>query len=97
MWYQQEDDMIIMNVYVQPGAKRTECVGFYGDVPKIRLASPPIDGRANDALLNFISQVCDVPKRQVVLMRGDKSRHKQLVITGSRIEPLSLVVQQHEQ
>ena len=61
VWYKRDNDTVIVNVYVQPGAKRTEIVGFYGDAPKIRLASPPIGGRANDALLNFVAQLFDVP------------------------------------
>ena len=91
VWYTRDNDTVIVNVYVQPGAKRTEIVGFYGDAPKIRLASPPIDGRANDALLNFVAQLFDVPRCQVVLVRGGKSRNKKVAITGSKIEPLSIV------
>lgn len=87
VWYKRENDTVIANVYVQPSAKRTEIVGFYGDALKVRLASLPIDGRANDALLNFVAQLFDVPRRQVALIRGDKSRHKRVAITGSKIEP----------
>ena len=92
MWYKRENDTLIVDIYVQPGAKRTEIVGFYCDVPKIRLASPPVDGRANDALLNFIARLFDVPRRQVILIRGGKSRHKKVAITGSNVEPLSIVL-----
>lgn len=88
--YKRENDTVIVNVYVQPGAKRTEIVGFYSDALKIRLVSPPIDGRANDALLNFVAQLFDVPRRQVELIQGDQSRHKSVAITGSKIEPLSV-------
>lgn len=91
MWYTQEKDTMIVNVYVQPGAKHTEITGFYGDALKIRLASPPIDGRANEALLNFLARLFDVPQRQVSLKRGNKSRHKKVVISGSNIKPLSIV------
>lgn len=90
MWYKRENDSLIVNVYVQPGATRTEIVGLYGDALKIRLAYPPIDGRANDALLNFIAQLFDVSRRQVELIRGSKSRHKKFAITGSKIEPSSI-------
>lgn len=82
VWYTREGDTLIINVYVQPGAKRTEIVGLHGDELKIRLASVPIDGRANDALLKYVSQLFDVPVRQVELKRGAKSRHKKIVITG---------------
>lgn len=90
MWYKQENDIVMINVYVQPGAKRTEIAGLHGDALKIRLASPPIDGRANDALLKYIAQLLNVPLRQVELKRGDKSRHKKIVVIGSKID-LSLI------
>lgn len=87
VWYKRENDTVIVNIYVQPNAKRTEMVGFHGDALKIRLASQPIDGRANDALLKYVAQLFDVPLRQVELHRGDKSRHKKIAIIGSKIEP----------
>ena len=87
VWYTCDNDTVIVNLYVQPGAKRTEIVGFYGDELKIRLTSQPIDGRANDALLNFVAQKFDVPRRKVTLIRGGKSRHKKVALTGSKIGP----------
>ena len=91
MWYNKENNDLTINIYIQPGAKCTEIVGYYGDALKIRLASPPIDGRANEALLKYIAQIFDVPIRQVQLKKGDKSRNKRIVITGSQVEPLSLI------
>lgn len=88
MWYRREDSTLIVNIYVQPSAKRTEIVGFHGDAIKIRLASRPIDGRANDALLKYLAQLFDVPLRQVELQQGEKSRYKKIAIVGSKIEPL---------
>jgi uncharacterized protein (TIGR00251 family) len=87
MWYKCEADKTIINVYVQPGAKHTEIAGLHGDALKIRLNVQPIDGRANDALLNYLASWFEVPVRQVSLKRGDKCRRKVVVITGSRINP----------
>jgi len=92
VWYKQENDSVIINIYVQPGAKRTEIAGLHGDALKIRLASPPIDGRANDMLLKYIALLFNVPLRQVELKRGNKSRHKKIAIIGSKIEPSLIVV-----
>ena len=91
MWYKHENDRIVVNVYVQPGAKRNEVVGFYGDAVKIRLLSLPIDGRANNALLKFIADLFDVPQCQVAVIRGDKSRHKKNAIIGSKSDPVSIL------
>ena len=61
VWYKQENDTVIINVYVQPGAKRTEISGLHGDALKVRLASAPIDGRANDMLLKYMALLFNVP------------------------------------
>jgi uncharacterized protein (TIGR00251 family) len=58
---------------------------------KIRLAAPPIDGRANEALIKYIAGLFEVPQRQVELKQGGQSRHKVLAITGSKIAPESLL------
>jgi uncharacterized protein (TIGR00251 family) len=87
-WYKRDCDTVFMNIYVQPGAKRTEIIGFYGTLLKIRLMSPPTDGRANKSLLNFMAELFSVPRCQVVLIRGGKSRHKQVAVIGSNIEHL---------
>ena len=90
MWYTHENNVVTLDLYVQPGAKCTEITGLHGGSLKIRLASPPIDGHANMALLKYISLLFDVPLRQVELLRGDKSRHKKVIVTGSKFSPESL-------
>lgn len=89
-WYRREGDAITLTLHVQPGAKRSETAGLHGDALKIRLAAPPIEGRANEALLRFIAELFDVPQRHVELLRGAQSRHKMVKIKGSAIAPESL-------
>jgi hypothetical protein len=91
MWYRREGDGITLTLHIQPGAKRSEVAGLHGDALKIRLAAPPIEGRANEALQRFIADSFDVPLRQVELLRGAQSRHKMVKITGSKVEPESLL------
>jgi uncharacterized protein (TIGR00251 family) len=91
-WYRRNGDVITLTLHIQPGAKRTDVAGLHGDALKIRLAAPPIEGRANEALLKFIAEFFDVPVRQVELKQGGQSRHKVVAITGSKIEPESLLV-----
>ncbi len=78
-------------LHVQPGAKRTEVSGLHGEALKIRLAAPPIEGRANEALLRFIADAFGVPLREVELLRGGQSRHKMVKVTGSSVLPESLL------
>lgn len=91
MWYRCHDDIVTLTLHVQPGAKRSEISGLHGDALKIRLAAPPVEGRANEALLKFIAGLFDVPLRQVELRHGGQSRHKVIAVTGSRVEPDSLL------
>jgi len=89
--YRRNGDVISLTLHVQPGAKRSEIAGLHGEALKIRLAAPPVEGRANEALLKFIAALFDVPLRQVELRQGGQSRHKVIAVTGSAIEPESLL------
>jgi uncharacterized protein (TIGR00251 family) len=90
-WYRRNADVLTLTLHVQPGAKRSEIAGLHGEALKIRLAAPPVEGRANEALLKFIAQLFGVPLRQVELRQGGQSRHKVVAITGSEIEPENLL------
>lgn len=90
-WYRRQGDVLTLTLHVQPGAKRSELAGLHGEALKIRLAAPPVEGRANEALLKFIAKLFGVPVRQVELRQGGQSRHKVLAITGSSVDPLSLL------
>ena len=89
-WYRRSGDVITLTLHVQPGAKRSEIAGLHGEALKIRLAAPPVEGRANEALLKFIAELFDVPLRQVELRQGGQSRHKVVAVTGSSVEPESV-------
>jgi uncharacterized protein (TIGR00251 family) len=89
-WYHHKGDVITLVLYVQPGAKRTEVMGLHGDALKIRLAAPPIEGRANEALLRFIADSFNVPLRNVELKQGTLSRHKVVLVNSSTLKPESL-------
>ncbi|OGS98119.1 MAG: YggU family protein [Gallionellales bacterium RBG_16_56_9] len=90
-WYRRNGETITLILHVQPGAKRSEIAGLHGDALKLRLAAPPIEGRANDALLRFVAELFGVPLRQVELKQGGQSRHKVVAISGSTVEPESLL------
>ena len=67
---------VVLALSVVPGASRTELVGLHGDTLRVRLAAPPVDGKANEALLAWLAQSLGVPRRQVSLLRGATSRRK---------------------
>ncbi len=79
-WLQYADGVVRLMLHVQPGAKKTEFAGMYGDAMKIRLAAPPVEGKANQALCAFLADFCSVPKRNVYLLSGQTSRAKRIAI-----------------
>jgi uncharacterized protein (TIGR00251 family) len=74
---------ITLTLHIQPGAKKTEFAGLHGDALKIRLAAPPVDGKANDALLKFLAETLRLPKSAVSLKSGQTSRRKVVEICGT--------------
>jgi len=66
----------VLTLHVQPGAKRTQLAGRHGNALKLRLAAPPVGGRANEALRAFLAEAFGVPQRNVTIVRGEASRDK---------------------
>lgn len=93
-WYRCDGDSVTLVLHVQPGAKHSVVAGLHGDALKIRLAAPPIEGRANEALMRFIAERFGVPLRNVELKQGEQSRHKRVAVRGSKVLPESLLPQE---
>ena len=91
-WFRQAaDGRITLTLHIQPGAKKTEFAGLHGDALKIRLAAPPVDGKANEALIKFVAETLKLPKSAVNLKSGQTSRRKVLEITGCKAESLVIL------
>ena len=71
---------MILELHVQPGASRSEFAGKHGERIKVRLAARAVDGKANEALIEFLAEHYNVPKRSVRIESGLKSRQKRVVI-----------------
>lgn len=75
-------DGCTVSVRVHPGAKKDAVTGTHADALKIALTAPPIDGRANDALIAFLAEQLRLPRARISLLSGASSRSKVLRITG---------------
>ncbi len=83
--------MLVLRVHAQPGAKVTSLAGMHGNRIKIRLAAPPVDGRANECLCEFLAELFGVPKSRVNLLRGDTGRSKDIKIERPAMLPEWLI------
>jgi uncharacterized protein (TIGR00251 family) len=65
-----------ITLHVQPGAARSELAGLHGDALKLRVGARAVEGAANAAVLAFVADWLGLPRRDIRLLRGDKSRRK---------------------
>jgi uncharacterized protein (TIGR00251 family) len=72
----------VLDVRVIPRAPRSRVDGERNGAVLIRLAAPPVDGAANAALIAFLAEALAVPRRQIAIVSGDKSRDKRIRISG---------------
>ena len=72
----------VLQIRVIPRSPRTYVDGRRGDAILVRLNAPPVDGAANDALIAFLSEVLDVPRRSIAIVSGLTSRDKRVKVTG---------------
>ena len=96
-WYQIGPDGVTLHIQAQPGAKRTEVAGLYGDCLKLRLASPPVDGKANACLVEFLAERLGVKRGQVTITRGLSSRRKNVFVAVTGLQPAALLDKDSEQ
>ena len=80
---QDTTDGAILTVHIQPKASATECVGIHGDAIKIRVAGPPVDGKANDELIRFLARRLSIPITSVQIHSGAGGRHKRVFVKGA--------------
>ena len=74
--------MNVLSLHCQPGAKQTQVVGWHGGRIKIQLKAPPVDGKANDVLLAFLSKTLGVPRQSLNLESGANQRIKRVRVEG---------------
>jgi uncharacterized protein (TIGR00251 family) len=78
-------DDVVIDVRVIPRARRTEVAGEREGALLVRLAAPPVEGAANDALVAFLADALDLPRRNIRIVAGERSRHKRVAIAGTDI------------
>lgn len=79
-WIKKHDKGTLINLYIQPGASKSELAGIHGDRLKVKIKAPPREGEANESLIEFIAEVLGISKAKVHLIRGKASRQKDLLV-----------------
>ena len=80
------EDGVTFAVRVVPRASRNEIAGIHGDALKIRVTAPPVEGRANEALIAFLARRLGVRKSQVEIVAGTTSRRKMIRVSGLSLQ-----------
>ncbi|HEX7793155.1 MAG TPA: DUF167 domain-containing protein [Vicinamibacterales bacterium] len=71
-----------LNIRVIPRARKSEVTGMRGDAWLVRLQAPPVEGAANDELIAMLAKLLDVPRREVTIVSGGRSRDKRVRVAS---------------
>ncbi len=82
----EKEGSIIVDIHVVPNASRTQVEGLHDGALRVRLHAPPVDGKANSALIEWLARELQVPRSSVELIRGQTARRKQLRVASSVAE-----------
>jgi uncharacterized protein (TIGR00251 family) len=93
-WIKTHSSGTLLDLYIQPGASKSELAGEHNDKLKVKIKAPPRDGEANSCLIEFLSECLGVPKRKVHLLQGESSRQKLVLVELTPEEVLSRIKEQ---
>ncbi len=79
---QQQGDSVTFSVRVHPRARRERVAGVLGNALKLEITAPPIEGRANEACIEFFAELLKVPRSSVTIAAGNSSRNKVIRVAG---------------
>lgn len=82
----EEASAVLIDIAVHPRASRARIGPVHGDRVKVAVTSPPVDGEANEAVIELFAKTLRMPRRQVSIVSGQRSRKKTVRIEGARAE-----------
>ena len=84
---------VLISIRVQPGSRKSEIVGPLGDSLKIKIAAPPVEGAANEALREFLAEKLGVSKSKIQLLKGQSSRQKLWEVLGLKLQDVAKLLE----
>ena len=86
----QTDEGLIVNIKISPNAKKNEIINE-GEFVKVKITAQPVDGKANKALIEFLSKNFKIPKTSIKILKGETSKEKTVLFMTSDTEKIELV------
>lgn len=84
-----QGDGVLLSIKVQPRASKNEIGEVMGAELKVKVTAPPVDSAANEAVLRLLAEVLECPRGGVQLVRGNTSRHKQILILKMTLDAVA--------
>ena len=81
-YLKNENEGLCLYVKVIPGSPKNQISGFHDGLLKVKISSPPEKGKANSELISFLSKVLNIPKKHIVLLKGDSKQKKKILLKG---------------
>lgn len=75
-FFSWKKDLLLLNIILQPSAKKDEIIGVFDHQLKIKIKAPPVEGKANEYAVKFLANFFDIPRSSVELIRGHQSKRK---------------------
>ena len=85
-WIAETNDGVVLSLHCQPGAKASRVVGLHDDRLKLQVQAPPLENRANEALVAWLAVQLSLPRKQIEILTGQTSRQKRVLVRGATLE-----------
>ncbi|TFG37104.1 MAG: YggU family protein [Desulfobacterales bacterium] len=86
------ENSVSLDLYIQPKASKNTVCGLHGSELKLAITAPPVDGKANKAVIAYLAELFGVAKSSVIIMSGQQSRHKRCVLQGVTFKEAGRIV-----
>lgn len=90
--FKQTKEGVLVSLHVLPNAPKSQIIGEYNGSLKIKIKAPPVDGKANEAIITFFSDFFELSKSKIEISKGDKSKEKTLLLCGALIQQIQAKV-----
>lgn len=90
-FFRESEGAVTLTLKVVPRSSKSQIVGIEGDALKIRLNAPPVEGKANRALVEFLAEHLGVPRSNIEILIGHSGRHKLIRVRGVGAEKIQML------